>query len=57
MNFGPFYSTENSIGILMGTGNTGKFLSNRPDQVNTYLSRDSGLTWYEVLYIIFVVSK
>lgn len=48
MNFGPFYSTENSLGLIMGTGNVGKYLANRADQVNTYLSRDGGLTWFEV---------
>ena len=32
----------------MGTGNVGKYLASRPDQINTYLSRDSGLTWFEV---------
>lgn len=48
MRFGPFYTTDNSIGLVMGTGNVGKYLSNRPDQVNTYLSRDAGLSWYEV---------
>lgn len=31
MKFGPFYSTESAIGIIMGTGNVGKFLANRAD--------------------------
>eukprot|EP01017_Pseudomicrothorax_dubius_P026778 TRINITY_DN3020_c0_g1_i1.p1 TRINITY_DN3020_c0_g1~~TRINITY_DN3020_c0_g1_i1.p1 ORF type:complete len:636 (-),score=85.45 TRINITY_DN3020_c0_g1_i1:109-2016(-) len=46
--FSPLYSTENSLGILMGTGNIGQFLSNNIDQVNTYLSRDGGNSWFEV---------
>lgn len=46
--FGPFYSTENSMGIVIGVGNVGKYLSNKDDEVNTYLSRNGGLTWYEV---------
>lgn len=46
MQYGPVYSTENSIGLIIGTGNIGQFLENRSDQVNTYLSRDAGLTWY-----------
>ena len=48
MNFGPLYSNENSVGLVIATGNVGKYLANRVDQVNTYLSRDSGLTWFEV---------
>lgn len=31
MNYGPFYSTESSVGIVMGTGNVGQYLSNRAD--------------------------
>ena len=46
--FGPFYSTETSLGIVLGTGNVGTYLSNKKDEVNTYLSRDGGLTWFEV---------
>jgi hypothetical protein len=46
--FGPFYSTENAVGLIIGTGNVGYHLANRADEVNTYLSRDGGLTWYEV---------
>mmetsp|Transcript_24086 Transcript_24086/g.75500 ORF Transcript_24086/g.75500 Transcript_24086/m.75500 type:complete len:904 (+) Transcript_24086:63-2774(+) len=47
-NYAPFYSTENAIGIIMGTGNVGPNLRFEPDQTNTYLSRDGGLTWVEV---------
>jgi len=32
----------------MGTGNVGDYLSYRKDEVNTYLSRNGGLTWFEV---------
>lgn len=46
-NYAPFYSTENAVGIIMGTGNTGPYLRFEPDQTNTYLSRDGGLTWVE----------
>ena len=46
--YGPFYSTDNSLGLVLGTGNVGKYLSNKEDEVNTYLSRDGGLNWYEV---------
>jgi len=46
--FGPFYTTENSLGIILGTGNIGAHLSNRPDEINTYLSRDGGVNWFEI---------
>lgn len=46
-NYAPFYSTENAVGIVMSTGNVGPYLRFEPDQVNTYLSRDGGLTWVE----------
>jgi hypothetical protein len=46
--FGPFYSTENSLGIVIGTGNVGSYLANREDEINTYLSRDAGSSWFEV---------
>jgi len=46
-NYAPFYSIENAIGIMMGTGNVGAYLRFEPDQINTYLSRDGGLTWVE----------
>ena len=32
----------------MATGNVGDYLSEREDEINTYLSRDGGLTWSEV---------
>jgi hypothetical protein len=51
MRFGPFYSTDNSVGLIMGTGNLGKYLSNKDDLANTFLSRDGGLTWFEVFYL------
>jgi len=46
-NYAPFYSTERAVGIIMGTGNVGPYLRFEPDQVNTYLSRDGGLTFVE----------
>ena len=46
--FPPIYSTETAIGIVLGVGNVGSYLSLREDELNTYLSRDGGLTWTEV---------
>jgi len=46
-NYAPFYSIEQAVGIIMGTGNVGPYLRYEPDQVNTFLSRDGGLSWSE----------
>lgn len=41
----PVYSTETSVGIVLGTGNLGKRLSNVNEPKNMYISRDGGLNW------------
>lgn len=46
--FGPVYSSKNSLGIILATGNIGKYLETREDRVNTYLSVDGGYSWKEV---------
>eukprot|EP00386_Alphamonas_edax_P014095 GDKI01043378.1.p1 GENE.GDKI01043378.1~~GDKI01043378.1.p1 ORF type:complete len:717 (+),score=231.79 GDKI01043378.1:264-2153(+) len=46
-SYAPFYSVDNAVGIIMGTGNVGPSLRYEPDEINTYLSRDGGLTWVE----------
>ncbi|CDI82483.1 sortilin, putative, partial [Eimeria acervulina] len=45
--YAPFYSVENAVGLIMGTGNVGSYLRTETDEINTYLSRDGGLTWIE----------
>jgi len=45
--FVPFYSYTNAVGIIMGTGNVGPYLTHDPQHTNTYLSRDGGLSWSE----------
>lgn len=47
-NFAPFYSVESAAGIIIANGNVGRYLSNNPEEVSTYLSRDGGLSWFEV---------
>lgn len=42
---GRFYSEPTAIGILLGTGNTGRALTDRTDLLNTFMSRDAGWTW------------
>lgn len=47
--FAPPYSQESSVGIIIGVGNTGYELDKvNSGLVNTYLSRDGGVTWQEV---------
>ncbi|KFH09097.1 putative sortilin, partial [Toxoplasma gondii VAND] len=46
-DFAPFYSVENAVGIIMGTGNVGSYLRPEKDEANTYLSRDGGVSWIE----------
>jgi hypothetical protein len=43
------YSQESAVGIIMGIGNIGSYLKDRADELNTYLSRDGGQTWFEVM--------
>jgi hypothetical protein len=39
--------------VIIASGNVGSYLSNRKDEINTYLSRDAGLTWFEVIKLDF----
>lgn len=45
---GFFYSQETAIGLIVGTGNVGAFLSPSLSATSTFLSRDAGLTWKEI---------
>ena len=48
--YAPPYSQESSIGLIMAVGNIGTELDRKAsDRVNTYLSRDGGLNWEEVM--------
>jgi hypothetical protein len=46
---GSVYSHASAPGVILATGNVGHALSFDPTKVNTYLSRDSGITWFEIL--------
>lgn len=46
--YSQIYSNENAIGLVLATGNIGKFLSYQEDELNTYMSRDGGVTWAEI---------
>ena len=44
----PVYSTENAVGIVLATGNTGKRLTENNSVKHLFLSRDGGLNWKSV---------
>lgn len=44
---GGVYSRSSAPGIIISTGNVGDYLRMEPDDVNTYISRDAGITWEE----------
>ena len=46
--FPPYYSVESSVGLVIANGNVGNYLSFNSDEISTFLSRDGGLTWFEV---------
>jgi Sortilin, neurotensin receptor 3, len=42
------YSSDNSPGLALGVGNTGMYLTQKDSEINTYLTRDGGHTWFEI---------
>lgn len=47
-HYGWFYSEPGAVGLVLSTGNVGDFLRYEKSQVNTFMSRDGGITWKEV---------
>mmetsp|Transcript_21114 Transcript_21114/g.25393 ORF Transcript_21114/g.25393 Transcript_21114/m.25393 type:complete len:861 (-) Transcript_21114:1076-3658(-) len=47
--FPAVYSQHHAAGVVVGVGNVGKYLSRDPEHVNTYLSRDGGQTFQEIM--------
>ena len=43
------YAHSNAVGLIMGVGNLGTQLKFDMEEVNTYLSRDGGLSWVEIM--------
>jgi len=41
----PVYSSDAAVGIIIGTGNLGEYLSENNIQKNLYISRDGGITF------------
>eukprot|EP01119_Soliformovum_irregulare_P020788 TRINITY_DN678_c0_g1_i1.p1 TRINITY_DN678_c0_g1~~TRINITY_DN678_c0_g1_i1.p1 ORF type:complete len:774 (-),score=177.48 TRINITY_DN678_c0_g1_i1:106-2427(-) len=46
---GPFYSVEQSPGLVIANGNVGSYLSQQREETNTFISRDGGANWIEVM--------
>jgi len=44
----PVYSSENAIGIVLGTGNIGSRLTDNNSKKGLFLSRDGGLNWKQI---------
>ena len=44
-----FYTHENAPGVVMAVGNTGEYLEQAADAMCTWLSRDGGATWQDVM--------
>ncbi|OJJ43691.1 hypothetical protein ASPZODRAFT_19408 [Penicilliopsis zonata CBS 506.65] len=42
------YSSGSAIGLMMGVGNVGEYLSANMDDADTFLTRDGGITWKAV---------
>ena len=47
-DFPPFYSVDSAVGVIVANGNVGHHLSHDNSEVNTFLSRDGGITWMEI---------
>lgn len=44
----PVYSVDSAVGVVLGTGNLGKRLTDNDSAKNLYISRDGGLNWRSV---------
>ena len=44
-DYTPFYSVDNAAGLIIGNGNVGRYLGK---EINTFMSRDGGLNWFEI---------
>ncbi|EKD16258.1 uncharacterized protein L3040_009508 [Drepanopeziza brunnea f. sp. 'multigermtubi'] len=42
------YSSKSAIGLMLGTGNVGEYLTSMKD-ANTFMTADGGVTWMEVM--------
>jgi hypothetical protein len=48
--YAPPYSQETAVGLILAVGNIGESLeASKVQRLNTYLTRDGGITWNEVM--------
>jgi len=47
--YGDVYSVSQAVGLIIGTGNVGTYLTFAPETVNTYLSRDGVWSWEKLI--------
>lgn len=47
-DFAQFYSVESAAGLIIANGNVGRYLNLNKEEVSTFLSRDGGLSWFEI---------
>jgi hypothetical protein len=52
--YGEWYSRQNAVGLILGAGNVGKYLSYEDEELGTYFSRDAGWTWKKLLSGSFI---
>eukprot|EP00340_Litonotus_pictus_P010852 CAMPEP_0170536632 /NCGR_PEP_ID=MMETSP0209-20121228/102255_1 /TAXON_ID=665100 ORGANISM="Litonotus pictus, Strain P1" /NCGR_SAMPLE_ID=MMETSP0209 /ASSEMBLY_ACC=CAM_ASM_000301 /LENGTH=929 /DNA_ID=CAMNT_0010838013 /DNA_START=135 /DNA_END=2920 /DNA_ORIENTATION=+ len=48
-SFPLVYSVKSAVGLIIANGNIGRYLTNEKEHVNTYISRDGGFNWKEIL--------
>ena len=46
--FPQFYNVQKALGIILGNGNVGQYLSSNEENISTFMSIDGGFTWSEV---------
>ena len=51
----PYYSVDKAVGIIIGNGKIGRYLSQNDEDLSTFLSRDGGVSWFEVLFNIIIL--
>ncbi len=46
--FNSWYTRDQAVGFMIGSGNVGRYLASTPREMKTYFSRDAGRTWTAV---------
>jgi len=46
--FGPFYSANSALGLIIGNGNVGEYLLLEPPSTSTFISTDGGISFSEL---------